>query len=503
MAEKKTYTREEQLENLAKEYEEIRERHTKSHEAITAFKNENKEFWSIRNDDEKNADSKYEDIKEEYDELMKEAKEVKRKRGYLERKITDLASDAFQDITEEVIALQDSIEENKKQIEKCDKAIKDAEESLLEYEDDEEFCKQVKANIELAKDSKQSLEKSLKDKEDKLKALNLSSDELLKKYGRIISRQTKKKETTEKVENKEEEQKIVESKEEEQKKVEGKEEEQKKVENTKKQPKQNSNFVPSATVPAAADTKITPSTDKEDLIKEVRGLEYKAKTDRLKPGDAERIAEIMQDPKQFEKLGITTGLFNNRGKTFLKAIAKDTVAKSAATIRNIQKALPDSDIKYKPENGEDVISLNVLGNWGMGIKKILSHPGVVFDSEEYFEKILNSGALDGVTGKTIRDGEEIELKELLAEDIRSCMNQYELFRNATSSYKIAKAERKKNGLFGKRKGDTEVKPLPAGTGENKQPSKMSLLNEVVPLEAYEDPFKDGRTIKTKERTKEI
>ena len=35
-------------------------------------------------------------------------------------------------------------------------------------------------------------------------------------------------------------------------------------------------------------------------------------------------------------------ILNNKGKTFLKAIAKDTVAKSAATIRNIQKALPDS-----------------------------------------------------------------------------------------------------------------------------------------------------------------
>lgn len=495
MAENKTYTREEQLENLAKEYEEIKERHTKSHEAFTAFKNNNKEFWEVRKDDEKSSAEEYKEVKAEYDELMKESREVRRKRSYLERKITDLASDAFQDITEEVIALQDSIEENKKQIENCDKAIKDAEESLLEYEDDEEFCKQVKANIELAKDSKQSLEKALKDKEDKLKALNLSADELLKKYGRIITRQTRKKETSEKVE---------ETDTPEQKKDEKKEEEKKKDEDTKKQPKQNSNYTPSEAVPATAvDDKSTPSDDKEDLIKEVRGLEYKAKTDRLKPGDAERIAEIMQDPKQFEKLGITTGLFNNKGKTFLKAIAKDTVAKSAATIRNIQKALPDSDIKYKPENGEDVISLNVLGDWGMGIKKVLSHPGAVFDSEEYFEKILNSGALDSITGKTIRDGEEIELKELLAEDIRSCMKQYELFRNATSSYKTAKAERKKNGLFGKRKGDTEVKPLPAGTDENKQPSKMPLLDQVVPQEAYEDPFKDGRTTKTKERTKEI
>jgi len=47
--------------------------------------------------------------------------------------------------------------------------------------------------------------------------------------------------------------------------------------NSKKQPKQNSNFVPSATVPtAAADSTSTPSADKEDLIQEgMIGL-YKA-----------------------------------------------------------------------------------------------------------------------------------------------------------------------------------------------------------------------------------
>lgn len=217
---------------------------------------------------------------------------------------------------------------------------------------------------------------------------------------------------------------------------------------------------------------------REYTKKEFDELYVKAKKGTLTQEEFYKLAEIMQDEKSYDKLGITTGRIFNKSKKVLKAMARMTASTAKTAILSRERLGLAAEDASK-ENG--YLSTSSLWNW-KGIKELIDNPEQKIASEELFKKIT---ALDR---DTLGPGEQ-EVWDRAQEHL----NKFGSLRGCLATYSnVVRARTTSKG-----KDDVKI-PLPEATKTEKtigddRDKFADALSDAV-REVPDDPV--GRTANT-------
>lgn len=191
------------------------------------------------------------------------------------------------------------------------------------------------------------------------------------------------------------------------------------------------------------ESKIDPKQEFDDLY-------AKARNGNLTEQDFARLAEIMQDTENYDKLGITTGIVFNKSKVILKAMAK-VAADTKKTARLSRDELRIEVKNASEENG--YLATSEIKSW-KGLKTLMKNPDKKIASEEVFRKVL---ALDRAT---LTDEQKV-----IWDKAQSHMTKFGQLKNCLNAYEQVSTRRMQKNwswLFGFK--NDEVKPLPQATG---------------------------------------
>ena len=162
-----------------------------------------------------------------------------------------------------------------------------------------------------------------------------------------------------------------------------------------------------------------PKQDEKESKTEFKELYAKCKNGNLTDKDFVALAEIMKDPANYDKYGITTGVIFNKSKSILRAMAKvvgdtNTLSKEAREKLGLAVEKPNKD------NG--LMSKYELMEW-KGLKELVNNPDRKIAAEEQFKKVV---AMD-------RNALTDEQKEVW-DKAQSHLSKFAALRGALSTY---------------------------------------------------------------------
>ncbi len=208
----------------------------------------------------------------------------------------------------------------------------------------------------------------------------------------------------------------------------------------------------------------------KDYKKTFNALYDKARKGTLSGKDFDELAEIMKDPANYDKYGITTGVIFNKSKSALIAIAKivgdtNTLSKEAREKLGLPVEKPNK------ENG--LMSRVELMEW-KGLKKLLANPDKKIAAEEQFKKVV---ALDRET--LTKEQQEVWDKA------QAHLSKYSVLRGALTAYNEVSQQRlQKNKWWFSRTSRAKSPKLPASASPLTpvKPTGMDFagkVNEVI------------------------
>lgn len=210
------------------------------------------------------------------------------------------------------------------------------------------------------------------------------------------------------------------------------------------------------------------------------------------------LVETLENPNNYEKYGITTGIVFNKAKKILKF-------RGAKTAKNIEKFLRENaqfskDIKFDPANEEgNIVSHSILTSW-KDIDEKLTYTDAKFSVESYIEKMEKYKA----DGNLLTKEQETILSKAL--EIKSGLASY---RKAINSNEEVTRERisRGSGLYSIFKGkikEDSGRALPESRGRSDDRGFVVLedLSSMVTEPSSADLKPGGKTNPTRIKDKE-
>lgn len=168
-------------------------------------------------------------------------------------------------------------------------------------------------------------------------------------------------------------------------------------------------------------------------------LYKKMKKGNIKDNELSALAETLEDPDNYEKYGITTGLVFNKAKKILKL-------QGARTAKNIEKFIRENanfsdDIKFDPSIEKDgVLSHDILNSW-KDIDEKLTYTDATFSVEKYIEQMEQYKE----AGNTLTKEQEETLKKAMG--IKNSIGSYRKAINTNEEVAMERNNKTQNSVF--------------------------------------------------------
>lgn len=306
-------------------------------------------------------------------------------------KVLEAATEYNQELGTSVEDKEAEVQANKKQLKNLQARIKrqlnkiEALKQTEEYKNGDKVMllkvEEQEAELHLKLDNKQEITDKIQALKKDIDDLKLEKEDLVALYGKEIEKQPEKaKPEPEKTKKVEPQNAKPEVKEENSKP----EPEQEKKTKPQQKPNQQGNYSnnsyawqPIYTVTSAPVARVESPAEKakreaeEQLKSDFKELYSKAKHGKFTEKDFDKMVEIMKDPENYDKLGITTGIVFNKAKVIFKAMGKAVSIKDF-TAKNASERLTDELTKAEKivEEDRETLSEEQKAEWDNANKHI-------------------------------------------------------------------------------------------------------------------------------------
>lgn len=372
------------LKKFEERYEVINQRREKIHEDIIIDREDNEEQYLAYEEAAKRNKEAASVLNPRLHTMYEEESSLDEQLDILDNEIVKIASDVVKEIKVNVSEVERKIAAYEKHIEELENEITNMQGEVAKLKDSEEYksgdeetllkVEDMEDMIKTKTSRKEKIAKSIGSLKPEIEDLNKQIEDYMDKYA--IEETSAPEVNNDNETNKDKEEIKPEEKSEERKQKNGVSKEDQDVvygQEDKSESKDEQN------------NKLDEEKDYKALKKDFDSLYKKAKSKvPLNTEDYKKLAEIMQDKENYDKLGITTGVIFNKSKVIFKAMARSATI-TGPTLRNARDLL---DMRIEPANERNgMISTDSIRSWS-GLKKLSNNTNVKIASEKLFEEVI-------------------------------------------------------------------------------------------------------------------
>lgn len=389
------------LKKFEERYEVLNERREKIHADIVMDKTENEEQYLAYEEAAKRNMEAASVLNPKLHMIYEEEKSLNEQLDILDKEIVKIASDVVKNIKENTAEVEKKISVQEKHIEDLENEITKMQEEVVALKDSQEYksgdeethlkVEDMEDMIKTKAKRKEKLSKSVESLKAEVLELNKQIDDYLDRYNIEdvdISKSNVETENKKDVE--------VEENNENNENKENKEKEENEEKSPKSKVAKKTSYMQGG-IPAFEGEHENESSQEEKNKEENEEKDYKAlKKDfnelykkakskaPLTAEDYKKLAEIMKDKENYDKLGITTGVIFNKSKVIFKAMAKSATI-TGPTLRNARDLL---GMKIEPASEKNgMVSTDSIRSWS-GLKNLSKDTHVKIASEKLFEEVI-------------------------------------------------------------------------------------------------------------------
>jgi len=333
----------ERYEELAGEYRQIETEWMSEFEGTPEYH----EYMSLK--EQAVTDPNYQVVLEDkypnWIELEKRKEELAKKIEAYKKVVEDTAKKLYEELSQMIESLEAKLKTNKDYIAKLEQEIKEQQAKIDSIKASEAYKNGDEQTLLELESLEKHLATTISDKEEKESRLNtfVEKIEALKKEQQVLEE-----EFPEVIKAKVIAQENVEVNKKECKEI---EEENKEIgkEKPKKTIRTKGNNGVSAVANPASAGQTVPEEEPKDEKQEFSELFARIKSGKASREDLDKLAIIMQDPENYEKYGITTGIVFNKSKTLLTAIGRSVDARGIKSWKDLKNIMENPEVVTKKE----------------------------------------------------------------------------------------------------------------------------------------------------------
>lgn len=327
---------------LANEYMEIDNKWMGEFEGTTEYH----EYMSLKEQAESSPSYQVilEDKYSEWLDLEKKKEELYKKIAAYDQAIRDTVVKVYEELLQSIASLEAKLKTNREYIEKLEQEIKEQQEKIDSIKASEAYKNGDEQTLLEVESLEKHLATTIADKEEKESRLNTFTEKIesLKKEKEALEE-----EFPETLRTKLAEQEDIEASAEEKNGVEN--EEVDKEEEPKKTTRTRGNNGAGAVANPTTSGQAAPEEQPKDEKVEFNELFARAKSGKASKEDLDRLVTIMQEPENYEKYGITTGVIFNKSKTILTAIGRSVDARGIRSWKDLKNIMENPEVATKKE----------------------------------------------------------------------------------------------------------------------------------------------------------